>query len=195
MTDSKRATAPRSLSKSEIVTIRLDPKLRYLAEIAARRQRRSLSSYIEWAIGESLDQVVLKAFEGYGDDSKISVADESERLWDVDESERFVKLAISYPELLTHDEQERWKMICDSGILGEARSRDRGGVVTWNIPMLEDKLFPVLRRRWNSLKVAHATGQAERDRWVSEAAPSSPAAAAKAKPAAGFEDMDDDIPF
>jgi hypothetical protein len=38
------------LSRSETVTVRLDPKLRYLAELAARLHRRTLSSYIEWAI-------------------------------------------------------------------------------------------------------------------------------------------------
>ena len=38
------------LSRSETVTVRLDPKLRYLAELAARLHRRTLSSYVEWAI-------------------------------------------------------------------------------------------------------------------------------------------------
>ena len=32
------------LSRSETVTVRLDPKLRYLAELAARIHRRTLSS-------------------------------------------------------------------------------------------------------------------------------------------------------
>ena len=40
-----------------------------------------------------------------------SIADESGKLWDVDEVERFVKLATLHPELLTHHEQVRWKLI------------------------------------------------------------------------------------
>ena len=35
------------LSRSETVTVRLDPKLRYLAELGARSQRRTVSSFIE----------------------------------------------------------------------------------------------------------------------------------------------------
>jgi predicted HicB family RNase H-like nuclease len=42
--------------RSEVVTVRLEPKLKYLAELAARKQRRSLSSYVEWAIKQSLSQ-------------------------------------------------------------------------------------------------------------------------------------------
>ena len=37
------------LNRTETVTIRLDPKLRYLTELAARKQRRTVSSFIEWA--------------------------------------------------------------------------------------------------------------------------------------------------
>ena len=45
--------------KSEVVTVRLDPKLKYLAELAARKHRRPLSSYIEWAVEQSLSRVWL----------------------------------------------------------------------------------------------------------------------------------------
>ena len=48
------------LARTETVTVRLDPKLRYLAELAARVHRRTLSSYIEWAIKESLDKDELR---------------------------------------------------------------------------------------------------------------------------------------
>jgi len=48
------------LNRSETVTIRLDPKLRYLTELAARQQRRTLSSFIEWAIDSALKDVVLR---------------------------------------------------------------------------------------------------------------------------------------
>jgi predicted HicB family RNase H-like nuclease len=41
--------------RSEVVTVRVDPKLKYLAELAARKQRRSLSRYVEWVIRQSLN--------------------------------------------------------------------------------------------------------------------------------------------
>ena len=53
-----------SSTRSVTVTFRLDPRTRYLAEIAARKQRRSLSSFIEWAIHETLGKVTLVNAEG-----------------------------------------------------------------------------------------------------------------------------------
>src|ERR1700730_8829890 len=73
------------LSRSETVTVRLDPKLRYLAELAARKQRRTLSSFIEWAIEENLKNIHLDD----GSDSSKSIASQSAELWDVDAPDRF----------------------------------------------------------------------------------------------------------
>jgi hypothetical protein len=42
------------LNRSKVVSVRLDPKLHYLTEIAAAVQRRTMSSYIEWAVQERL---------------------------------------------------------------------------------------------------------------------------------------------
>ena len=47
--------------RSEVVTVRLDPKLKYLAELAARKHRRPLSSFIEWAVEQSLSGLVENA--------------------------------------------------------------------------------------------------------------------------------------
>ena len=94
-----------ALARSAIMSVRLDPRLQYLTEIAARKQRRTASRYIEWAIEKSLDQVQL------ADSPNSTVAVESRRLWDVSEPERFVRLATHYPALLTHDEQSLWRHI------------------------------------------------------------------------------------
>lgn len=101
------------LSRSETVTVRLDPKLRHLAELAARLHRRTLSSYIEWSIKEALDSEVLRNEDGL----RVTIGDEAEYLWDVDEADRFTKLALRYPHLLTHEEQVRWKLIRECGYL------------------------------------------------------------------------------
>ena len=103
-----RGRRPREgrLARSQVATLRLDPKLRYLLELAARKQRRTMSSYLEWAAEQSLDRIRLTDFSG-----SPSIADETEQLWDVDEAERFVKLASRHPELLNHHEQMLWKLI------------------------------------------------------------------------------------
>lgn len=96
-------------SRTETVTVRLDPKLRYLAEIASRTQRRTLSSYIEWAIEKSLGQVTLSS------DFNDTIESNGNDLWDIDEADRFVKLAFKAPTLLTYEEQILWKLIQENG--------------------------------------------------------------------------------
>ena len=78
--------------RSETVTIRLDPQLRFLAEMAARAHRRSLSSYIDWLLSKSVHD-------------ELGGAD----IWDVDEAARMRKVAEKMPHLLTYDEQVRLK--------------------------------------------------------------------------------------
>ena len=95
------------LNRTQTVTLRLDPRLRYLTELAARTQRRTTSGFIEWAIEQSLDQVVVRS----GDDCNTTLAGEAFELWDVDEADRFIKLATRYPYLLSHEEQIAWKLV------------------------------------------------------------------------------------
>ena len=53
-TKKKRPTGGGKLSRSEVVSIRLDPRLRFGAKMAAAKCRRTLSSFAEWAIAEAL---------------------------------------------------------------------------------------------------------------------------------------------
>jgi len=91
--------------RTETIGFRLEPKLRFAAEIAARRQRRSLSSFIEWAVDEAMENVVLDS------ESQVTVRQALKDIWDPDEADRFVRLAAKYPELLNHEEERLWKCI------------------------------------------------------------------------------------
>ena len=143
------------LSRSETVTVRLDPKLRYLAELAARLHRRTLSSYIEWAIETSLgNNIITSELEGGGP----SIRDDAEYLWDVDEADRFAKLALRYPHLLSHEEQVRWKLIRECGYLWRGQycpsSEDE-----WQWQVVEASFcFDRLRNKWD-LFCAVANGE------------------------------------
>jgi hypothetical protein len=182
---SKRKGGGGKLARSEIVTVRLDPKLRYLAELAALKQRRTVSSFIEWAIEDSLSRVYLR--EGnFLNDPGTTVADMAAKLWDVDDADRFAKLAMSYPDLLTHDEQKRWKLIRENGYVWKGQFNGHGNKWAWQVEE-ESLCFDRLREHWEDFcKVAR--GDAERDvlpKWPE----SGPA------PAHGFDDMDDNIPL
>ena len=204
------------LSRTETVTVRLDPKLRYLAELAARLHRRTLSSYIEWAIKASLDTETVRPTNLHSlEASDHTIGNEAEYLWDVDDADRFAKLALRYPHLLTHEEQVKWKLIRESGAVW--RGRYNGGPLnefTWSVD--EDSLiYPRLREHWATFcAVAESgEGQDKLPTWervdlnappaVPRSAPpprspygsAPPPRSAPPKPSTGFDDMDDDIPF
>jgi hypothetical protein len=148
----KRRSGGGKLARSETVTVRLDPKLRYFAELAARKQRRTLSSFIECAIEESLKKIEL-----FDDRTRVNVtlASQANELWDVDEPDRFAKLAKRFPHMLTHDEQVVWKLVCENGSFWW---RDIGG--GWSIH--ENSLVSErLREHWKNLW-AVARGSADK---------------------------------
>ena len=147
MADKKRRGGGSELSRSATVTVRLDPKLRYLAGLAARKQRRTLSSFIEWSIEESLKHVALRDYDEHGKDS-APISGQAEKLWDVDEADRFVKLAMSYPELLNHHEQVVWKLVRENGHLWRGKE-DKAGVWQWQTS--PNKFIPErLREHWET---------------------------------------------
>src|SRR5579864_5078932 len=75
------------LSRTETVTVRLDPQLNYLCELAARAQRRTKSSFIEWAIETALNSVGIPGERKNATDL-WTIADRNADLWDVDEPDR-----------------------------------------------------------------------------------------------------------
>ena len=97
--------------RTEVFAMRLDPKLKYLAEIAARKQRRSLANFIEWSLEKALDSV--KLVESEDGPFGLSVLDQANKLWDLEPSDRLIKLAENYPDLLNYEEQLIWTAIFD----------------------------------------------------------------------------------
>jgi hypothetical protein len=175
--------------------MRLDPKLRYLTEIAARQQRRTVSSFIEWAIEHTLESITLREEYDYGGTSmRITLAQEAQTLWDIDEPDRIVKLALRYPELLTHDEQVVWKLIRECGYLWKGRV-DGGGNWIWEIQ--EDSLnFERLREYWELFKRI-ASGEADKRDLPSIVTTKPLVSKMKSDPSDSFRplDDDDDLPF
>jgi hypothetical protein len=184
MTDTKPKGGGGRLSRSETVTVRLDPKLRYLAELAALKHRRTLSSFIEWAIEDTLHRVKLREGGGYNDDSETTVFDDAVALWDVDDADRFAKLALRYPELLTHEEQKRWKLIRENGFLWRGKY---GSNNKWEWTIGEQSLIlDRLRESWERFcAVARGDAQTSALPTWADSKPSDQKTA----------DFDDDIPF
>ena len=134
-------------TRSLVVTVRLDPRLKYLADLAARKQRRTLSSFIEWAIEQSLSQVRLGESDLNGPGESVSDADKQHHLWDVDDADRFAKLALFYPDLLTHGEQILWKLVRECGYLWRGKYTGSDNEWTWTIKE-SGLILERLRENW-----------------------------------------------
>lgn len=177
------------LSRSETVTVRLDPQLNYLCELAARAQRRTKSSFIEWAIADSLKRVSLPEVpenqrEFDGEDPTIQ--QRKAQLWQVDEPDRLVALALIAPALLTHEEQLIWKILRENGYFWKGRF-DKQNRWSWEVDdasLIRDRL----RRHWATIQGA-ALGDLPMDQlptWQKER---------NTQPSAFDTDFDDDVPF
>jgi hypothetical protein len=134
----KRKGGGGKLSRTETVTVRLDPKLKFAAELAARRHRRTLSSFIEWAVEEASEKVVVGLKEN--ETAKYVMAD----VWSVNEVDRFFKFAQKYPHLLTHDEEVLWEAIVENTFIWKFKNDKSGG--------LEDDSLGKLKLMWAEFK-------------------------------------------
>lgn len=131
------------LSRSENINVRLDPKLKFALELAARKQRRTLSSFVEWAIEEAVKNVRVTNINN----DVCSVDHAMKVAWDVEESDRLVKLALNFPELLSFDEERLWKIISEHSSFWHRDWENEGG---WQLS--EDWIdFEVLRINWEIL--------------------------------------------
>lgn len=132
----KRRGGGAKTSRSETVTVRLDPKLRYLAEIGARAHRRTLSSFIEEAVAAAITSVELTASNGV----QATLQQATDVLWDVTPMDRMIRLAKAFPTLLTFEEQVLWKMVRetlqalygkDAGNFDEPRDMETARKYAW----------------------------------------------------------------
>lgn len=82
---------PYKSNRTECVTLRISPKLRYGLELLCRRQFRSITDVMAFALSEAIktDGLPLDA------------------LWSVDPKERFQRLKEAYPQLLSWGEIQK----------------------------------------------------------------------------------------
>ncbi len=110
------------LNRSEIIQTRLNPKLRFIAEVMARQERRTLSSLIEGLIEEAAERhkIPLVLTERAQTDrylfgkrkyQNISMKAAADLIWSAEEADRFAALALFLPDLLTAEEEELWQII------------------------------------------------------------------------------------
>lgn len=143
-----RQYSPRSVDKGpkgRFVTVALDEKTRFLIEIAARKERRTVSSLINEAVLSYLP--TLSFVEGNRPTSLVEIVEE---IWSPFAATRFVLQADRLPSTLTFTEQILWQMIQGDPELW--RKGPRGGWISRDGNARNGIKHEVLRQKWDELK-------------------------------------------
>ena len=99
--------------RSETVTFRLDERLKFLADLAARSQGRKLGNFVETAVESALESVFItderEPNPGRNGSHKPilgkTLAELADRFWSPDDATRFLNVANSAPWLLSEGEE------------------------------------------------------------------------------------------
>lgn len=92
-------------STSVTLSLRLDPRSKYLIDLLARQQKRTITGVIEWAVERAGAETTFDSDHG------ISFLEVIDSLWSTDESVRLANLALARPDLLDYDELRIWETI------------------------------------------------------------------------------------
>ncbi|MGF7181490.1 hypothetical protein [Tunturiibacter psychrotolerans] len=102
--------APRTDEKREMWSMKISPRLKYLAEMAARERHCTLSSFVEQAITRALTPEAMSDDEPGIDPASAQTPLWNEGFWDDDEAARFFMKATFRHDLLTIPEQRLWTL-------------------------------------------------------------------------------------
>lgn len=95
--------------KTEVLSIRIDPRVKYGLELLSRLQRRSTTGVVEWAIQSAFQSEIFEPANEYRGETRLEeVMDE---LWHINDIERIVALALRKEQLLTYEESRIWKVL------------------------------------------------------------------------------------
>jgi hypothetical protein len=141
-------------ARSETLTVRMTPKTKFGLELLAIKQKRTLSSVIEWIV-----DLALRLEETEHLDCHISTEegkykpgrlyDMMEWLWDTEEVMQLVKKGLHCRSLLNFEEETVWKIIWNDARFWRVWSEDGEQVLPKSIHTL-DKLF--LLGNWNVIQ-------------------------------------------
>jgi len=102
-----------SRGKTEVITLRLNAKVKFGLELAARLENRSVAQTVEMSIANLL----------YGKDGKQpryrdeEISSLIDRLWSPHRGQRLLKMVLYAPDLLNPDEELLWNKLARAGHL------------------------------------------------------------------------------
>jgi hypothetical protein len=135
---------------SDTVSVRMEAKLLFALRLAAAKERRTLSGFIEATVAEAARRIMVAQDEQGEPASAWAVA---EQIWEADEAKRLMHLATLYPELLTQHEERLWNLIWYSTAFSRERPK-RGGSTLYDPAVYID--WGAVEKHWDTLKAVAA---------------------------------------
>lgn len=142
-----RQYAPRSTDKAikgRFVTVAFDEKTRFQIEMAARKERRTVSSLINEAVHNYIPKMTYAEFGKY-----IPLTELVDEIWSPIASTRFALHADRLPSTLTFEEQILWQLIQEDDSLW--RTGPRGEQISRDGNAKNGIKHEILRSRWDEL--------------------------------------------
>ena len=102
-----------SRGKTEVITLRLNAKVKFGLELAARIGHRSVAQTVEMSIAQLLDGTPSPPLLYKGADIRELI----NRLWSPHRGARLLRMVLQAPELLNPDEELMWNKIARTGHL------------------------------------------------------------------------------
>ena len=143
----------KKLTKSEALALRLDPKIKYGLELLARKQKRSLTSVVEWIVHEALrTELVVEVrrpatlFSGNVSYEEYFLDD----IWDEDPLARLIKLVDFDKSLMTFDEERCWDLILKNGYYWKGKLS--ASAYTWDTGKIDHLRLDRVRSDFETLQ-------------------------------------------
>ncbi|MEN1927611.1 hypothetical protein WCE37_01160 [Luteimonas sp. MJ250] len=94
-------------TRTETLGLRLDPRLKFALELAARDQHRSISGTVEWCVERVLRETEVDiALPG-----AWTFFDLTHRVWDVDPNKMLANICAYAPRLATFEETQKYRIM------------------------------------------------------------------------------------
>lgn len=131
-----------STKKTEALSIRIEPRMRYGLEILSRLQRRAVTGVVEWSIAQAFQNEIARDLQG----NDVAFETALNRLWSPNEPERLLALRFYYPSLLTYEEERLVKVLTTTEVLWSAKEPSYRSF-EWDIVLpVWEKLKPILQQ-------------------------------------------------
>lgn len=129
--------------KSEALSVRIDPRMKYGLDLLARHQRRAVTGVVEWCLSE-----VFRAESVPGTKGRTYTIDDAIRItWSENELERLLALWFEFPALLSYEESRMVNTLLRTLNLWVKFEPTRINNFRWNDVLPQwDKFKPVLAK-------------------------------------------------